>query len=87
MTKNHTRHRRHRGLSLVEMLISLAITGLLLAATMVALDVSFRAYADAAEQASSQAASRMIVNRLITMIRTSTAHGPKRGQRHATDHV
>ncbi len=70
------RHRRYRGLSLVEMLVSLAISGLLLAATMVALDISFRAYADAVEQASSQAATRMIVNRLTTLIRTSTAHGP-----------
>lgn len=64
------------GLSLVEMLVALAITAALLTATMVALDASFRAYAAAAESASTQTVTRMIVNRLLAMIRTSTAHGP-----------
>jgi type II secretory pathway pseudopilin PulG len=67
---------RAAGLSLVELLLALAISAMLLTATMVALDASFKAYADAAEQASSQAATRMVTQRLITMIRTSTAHGP-----------
>jgi len=49
---------------------------MLLTATMVALDVSFKAYADAAEQAGTQAATRMVTNRLMTLMRTSTAHGP-----------
>lgn len=52
------------------------ISAMLLTATMVALDASFRAYASAAEQASTQAATRMIVNRLLMVIRNSTAHGP-----------
>ncbi len=65
-----------RGLSLVEMLAALAISAMLLTATMVALDASFLAYADASEQASTQAATRMISHRLVTLIRTSTAHGP-----------
>jgi len=65
-----------RGLSLVEMLAALAISAMLLTATMVALDASFMAYADAAEQASTQAATRMITHRIVTLIRTSTAHGP-----------
>lgn len=68
--------RQCHGLSLVETLLALAITAMLMAATMVATQASFRAYADAAEQASSQAATRMITNRLLTLIRTSTAHGP-----------
>jgi prepilin-type N-terminal cleavage/methylation domain-containing protein len=70
------RSSRSRGLSLVEVLIALAITAMLMAATMAATHASFRAYADACEQASSQAATRMITNRLLTLIRTSTAHGP-----------
>ena len=71
-------HRTSRtaGLSLVEMLISLAITALLLTATMVAIDASFKAYAAAAETASTQTATRMVINRLLTLVRTSTAHGP-----------
>jgi len=67
---------RCRGLSLVEMMVSLAITAALLTATMVAIDASFKAYAIAAESASTQTATRMVVNRMLTMMRTSTAHGP-----------
>jgi prepilin-type N-terminal cleavage/methylation domain-containing protein len=70
---------RH-GVSLVELLIALAISAMLLTATAMAINASFRAYADAAEQASSQAATRMVVNRLLTLIRTSTAHGPLSAQ-------
>ncbi len=65
-----------RGLSLIELLISLAITAVLLTATMVAIDASFMAYASAAEQASTQTASRLVVHRLLAYIRTGTAHGP-----------
>jgi prepilin-type N-terminal cleavage/methylation domain-containing protein len=72
---NH-RSPRHRGLSLIELLIALAITSMLLTATMVAIDASFQAYAAAAETASTQTATRMVVNRLLTLMRTSTAHGP-----------
>lgn len=67
---------RSTGLSLVEMLIALAITAMLLTATMVAIDASFQAYAAAAESASTQSATRMVINRLLTLVRTSTAHGP-----------
>jgi hypothetical protein len=69
-------NRHCRGLSLVETLLALTITAALMAATMVATDASFKAYADAAEQASAQAGTRMVTNRLLTLIRTSTAHGP-----------
>jgi type II secretory pathway pseudopilin PulG len=69
-------HSRSAGLSLVELLVSLAITAMLLTATMVAIDASFQAYAAAAETASTQTATRMVINRLLTLIRTSTAHGP-----------
>lgn len=74
--KSEIRNQKSAGLSLVEMLISLAITALLLTATMVAIDASFKAYAAAAETASTQTSTRMVINRLLTMIRTSTAHGP-----------
>jgi prepilin-type N-terminal cleavage/methylation domain-containing protein len=74
--ERHKLDRRCRGLSLVEVLIALAITSVLLTATMVALDASFRSYATATDQAASQAATRMVVNRLLTLIRTSSAHGP-----------
>jgi len=64
------------GVSLVEALIALAITAILLTATMVATDASFRAYATATEQASTQSSVRLVTHRLLSMVRTSTAHGP-----------
>ncbi len=73
-TKRH--RRRQRGFTLIEVLIALPIIALLFTATMVAIDASFKAYGSAAEQASAQAATRMVVHRLITLVRTSTAHGP-----------
>jgi len=58
------------------MLIALAISAMLLTATMVAIDASFHAYAVAAQSASSQTATRMVIHRLLALVRTSTAHGP-----------
>ena len=54
----------------------MSITALLLTATMVALTASFRAYADVAEQSSTQVSTRMVTERLLTLLRTSTAQGP-----------
>lgn len=70
------KRRRSLGLSLVEMLISLAVTAMLLTATMVAIDASFKAYAAAAESASTQTSTRLVTYRLLSLMRTSTAHGP-----------
>ncbi|MEM8738852.1 MAG: prepilin-type N-terminal cleavage/methylation domain-containing protein [Planctomycetota bacterium] len=64
------------GLSLIEMLVALAISAVLLTATAVAIDTSFTAYAIAAESASTQTSTRMVINRLLTIVRTSTAHDP-----------
>ncbi|MEO1235304.1 MAG: prepilin-type N-terminal cleavage/methylation domain-containing protein [Planctomycetota bacterium] len=65
-----------RGLSLIEMLVALAISAVLLTATAVAIDTSFTAYAIAAESASTQTSTRMVINRLLTLVRTNVAHGP-----------
>lgn len=70
------RHSPARGLSLVEMLVSLAITAMLLTATMVAIDASFRAYAFAAETASRQTSTRLVVHRLLGLVRNSIYHEP-----------
>lgn len=72
----HRLRRKSAGLSLVEMLISLAVTAMLLTAVMVAINASFIAYAAAAESASTQTSTRLVVHRLLSLIRTSTAHGP-----------
>ncbi|MEO0515186.1 MAG: prepilin-type N-terminal cleavage/methylation domain-containing protein [Planctomycetota bacterium] len=73
-----SRLRRARGLSLIEMLVALAISAALLTATMVAIDASFKSYAIAAESASTQTSTRMVINRVLTMVRTNEAHGPLR---------
>lgn len=70
------RHRRARGFSLVEVLIALAITSTLLTATLVALDASVRAYQSTIEEVSSNSIGRLVLNRLLTMIRTGTEFGP-----------
>ena len=72
----HRRRARSRGITLMEVLIALPIIAMLLAATAVAIDASFRAYGSAAEDATTQAATRMVVHRLLGLVRTSTAHGP-----------
>ena len=58
------------------MLISLGITAMLLTATMVALDASFMAYQTTTEQASTQTIGRMVMQRMQTMIRSSSSVGP-----------
>ena len=65
-----------RGFNLVEMLIALAITAALLTATMVALDASFMAYQATTEEASTHTISRLIMNRMLTLIRTGQEFGP-----------
>ncbi len=75
---------RCRGLSLAEMLVSLAITALLLTATMVAIDASFKSYAIAAESTSTQVSTRMVTHRVLALIRNGTAQGPLTTGDHAT---
>ncbi|MEM1209098.1 MAG: prepilin-type N-terminal cleavage/methylation domain-containing protein [Planctomycetota bacterium] len=70
------RVRRAAAFSLVELLVSLAIVAVLMVATMVAIDASFQAYASAAESASTQNTTRLVTQRVVTLVRTSSAHGP-----------
>lgn len=65
---------RGRGLSIVELLVSLVICALLLTAITVALNASFHAYATAAESASTQSASRLVMQRTLAIIRGGTLH-------------
>ncbi len=74
--KQTQRNYRQCGLTLIELLVALPVIAMLMTATMVALDASFKAYASAAEQATTQSQTRMVTQRLLTLIRTSTAHGP-----------
>lgn len=67
---------RRGGFSLVEVLVSLMILGTLLAATMTALDTSFKAYKSTTESASTNVVARMVVSRISSMVRTGTDFGP-----------
>lgn len=62
--------------SLVEMLIALAISAVLLVATLVALRVSFASYRVNSDLASTHAVGRMVVQRMTTMIRSGEAFRP-----------
>lgn len=77
LTARHARRRRaRRGFNLVELLIALAISAALLAATMVALDASFRAYQATTEVASTHTISRLAMHRMQALIRTGQEFGP-----------
>lgn len=68
-------HRR-RGLGLVELLVTLAITSALLAATAVAVNGAISAYSVNATQSDTLHRTRVTLERLSIAIRTSTAHQP-----------
>lgn len=67
---------RTRGFSIAEMLIALTITATLLTATLTALDTSYRSYKVTTEGASTNVVSRLVMQRMMTMIRTGTDFGP-----------
>ena len=58
------------------MLIALAISAILLTATLAALQVSFRAYQTTTDQAATHAVGRMVVHRMTSMIRSGQDFRP-----------
>lgn len=71
-----TASRSRRGFNLVELLMALAITAALLAATMVALNASYIAYQHTTRAASTHTISRLAMDRMLTLIRTGEQFGP-----------
>lgn len=67
---------RRRGFSLAEFLIALAISATLLAATMSALDTSYKAYKLTTESAAINMSTRLAMHRLTTLIRNGDEFGP-----------
>jgi prepilin-type N-terminal cleavage/methylation domain-containing protein len=67
---------RRRGFNVVELLIALAITGALLAATLVSLNASFMAYQSTTEVASTHTIGRLTIHRVLAMVRTGKDFGP-----------
>ena len=70
------RRTRHGGFSLIDMLLALAISGMALAATFQALNVSFMNYQNITDSASSHVVSRIMMHRVLALIRTGTDFGP-----------
>lgn len=68
--------RSRRGFSLIEMLVALAISALLLTASLAALDASFRSYKVTTDSASTHVVSRIVMHRIMTMIRTGQDFAP-----------
>jgi hypothetical protein len=58
------------------MLVALAISSALLTATMVSLNASFIAYQRTTEQASTHTVARLVMNRMLTLIRSGEEFGP-----------
>lgn len=65
-----------RAFSFVEMLIALSISAMLLTATLVALDASFKAYQRTTEEAATHTIARLSLHRMLTLIRTGIEFGP-----------
>jgi len=71
-----TIHAARRAFSLIELLVALTITVTLLAASMTALDTSFKSYKATTEGASTNVIARMVMHRMLAMIRTGENFGP-----------
>lgn len=65
-----------RGFSLIEMLVAITISGTLLTACLVALDVMFKRYTAISDSASAHVVARATMHRMLQMIRTGKEFGP-----------
>jgi prepilin-type N-terminal cleavage/methylation domain-containing protein len=70
------RLRSRGGFTIIELLIALAISAMLLTATLGALDASWRSYKTTTESASTHVISRIVITRILALIRTGTQFGP-----------
>jgi len=67
---------RRRAFSMIEMLIAITISATLLTATLSALNASFIQYKVITESASTHVVSRIVMNRILSMVRTGSEFGP-----------
>jgi hypothetical protein len=71
-----TRARRRDGMAVIELLIALAISGMVLVAVAYCVDTAFKAYSINQEQSDLMQRSRLAMHRILTTIRTTSAHQP-----------
>ena len=67
---------RRAGVTMMEMMIAVSISALVLASVAVAVDASFKANTANNDQSNLTQRSRLVMNRLMTEIRGTTAHQP-----------
>jgi prepilin-type N-terminal cleavage/methylation domain-containing protein len=65
-----------RGFSMIELLIALTISSLLLSASLVALDSTFKVYTATTDSASTHVVARLVMTRVTSMIRQGKEFGP-----------
>lgn len=65
-----------KGLAVIELLLALAISGMVLVAVAYCVDASFRAYSINQEQSDLLQRSRLAMHRILTEIRTTGTHAP-----------
>lgn len=68
--------RRRAGIAVIELLIALAIGGMVLVAVAFCVDSAFKAYSINQEQSDLMQRSRLAMHRILTAIRTTDAHAP-----------
>lgn len=71
-----SRRLARRAFSLIELQIAIAISSVLLTATLVSLDTMFKGYEINADSASSNVVTRIAVNRIMSLVRAGTDFGP-----------
>ena len=68
--------RAYRGFTVIEMQIALVISALLFTALLTSLDTMFKGYRTNADAASSNVVTRLVVNRVLSMVRTGSDFRP-----------
>jgi hypothetical protein len=68
--------RRRNALAVVELLLALAIGGMILVAVAYCVDASFKAYSINQEQSDLMQRARLAMHRILTEIRTTSIHAP-----------
>jgi prepilin-type N-terminal cleavage/methylation domain-containing protein len=68
--------RRVRGFTLIEVLVAIAITGLMMGAVMVALDTCFKGYKVTTEQSATNMMARLTMQRISSLVRNAKDFAP-----------